>query len=138
MCISCHHLPSPRAETLGEWLAPFQLLYVTALHLNSYSPLYQPHMSHCTISPGLLPLSVMHAALVFSSRFKRGTSQYLGMDDEDESEQSERLGPAGSPDRAQVRLCHIGLRLMPWMVADPLIGHCWLVCLLRIRICYCF
>lgn len=40
------------------------------------------------------------------------------MDDEDESEQSERLGPAGSPDRAQVRLCHIGLRLMPWMVAD--------------------
>lgn len=35
-------------------------------------------------------------------RFKRGTSQYLGMDDDDESEQAERLGPAASPDKAQV------------------------------------
>lgn len=34
-------------------------------------------------------------------KFKRGTSQYLGMDDDDESEQAERLGPAASPDKAQ-------------------------------------
>lgn len=72
----------------------------------------------------------MHVVLVFPFRFKRGTSQYLGMDDEDESEQSERLGPAGSPDRAQVRLPRVGLRLLQLMTAEPLIGHCWLACLL--------
>lgn len=36
-------------------------------------------------------------------RFKRGTSQYLGMNDDDDSEQVER-SPAGTPDKAQVRL----------------------------------
>ena len=35
-------------------------------------------------------------------RFKRGTSFYLGADDEDESEQAERPSPSSSPDKAQV------------------------------------
>lgn len=41
-----------------------------------------------------------------SCRFKRGTNQYLGADDEDESEQADRASPASSPDKAQVKtLC---------------------------------
>ena len=35
-------------------------------------------------------------------RFKRGTSFYLGADEEDESEQAERPSPSSSPDKAQV------------------------------------
>ncbi|KAL3153090.1 Heat shock 70 kDa protein A [Trebouxia sp. C0009 RCD-2024] len=42
-----------------------------------------------------------HIAFPPTFKFKRGTSQYLGADDEDESEQAERPSMAGSPDKPQ-------------------------------------
>lgn len=59
--------------------------------------------------PGMDPFLIKFASLtartqhlLFWSRFKRGTSQYLGADDEDESELIDRPSPGSSPDKAQV------------------------------------
>lgn len=43
------------------------------------------------------------------NRFKRGTSLYLGADDESESEQAEYPSPSSSPDKAQVGMLAISL-----------------------------
>ena len=56
-----------------------------------------------------------------SFRFKRGTSQYLGADDEEDSEQADRPSPSSSPDKMQVHsvclcvwlnICKVGLGCM--------------------------
>lgn len=45
------------------------------------------------------------------NRFKRGTSLYLGADDENDSEQAEGPSPSSSPDKAQVGMLAISLEM---------------------------